>query len=221
MRSLEYLNGHKLGVYYIETNFRGEGRTLRKIQKGRGICHGSKLSDIQIQNDKSKQKRQKWILCIWEYCTSGRNSSEKNKESVFAQREQTKRTSSRVVKNRNRAMSISPAYAVFLTAAAVCAVLICVLYLNLQSEVVSRSENVTAMQEQLADLTEANNTAYNSAADSVNLETVRDKAMNEMGMVYAAQGTIVEYDSPEEDYVKQYNDIPESGVLAKSGDVLK
>ena len=122
---------------------------------------------------------------------------------------------------RNRAMSISPAYAVFLTAAAVCAVLICVLYLNLQSEVVSRSENVTAMQEQLADLTEANNTAYNSAADSVNLETVRDRAMNEMGMVYAAQGTIVEYDSPEGDYVKQYNDIPESGVLAKSSDVLK
>ena len=135
----------------------------------------------------------------------------KTKSPYSQQREQTKRTSSRVVKNRNRAMSISPAYAVFLTAAAVCAVLICVLYLNLQSEVVSRSENVTAMQEQLADLTEANNTAYNSAADSV----------NEMGMVYAAQGTIVEYDSPEGDYVKQYNDIPESGVLAKSSDVLK
>ena len=131
----------------------------------------------------------------------------KTKSPYSQQREQTKRTSSRVVKNRNRAMSISPAYAVFLTAA--CAVLICVLYLNLQSEVVSRSENVTAMQEQLADLTEANNTAYNSAADSVNLETVRDRAMNEMGMVYAAQGTIVEYDSPE------------SGVLAKSSDVLK
>lgn len=145
----------------------------------------------------------------------------KTKSPYSQQGEQTKRTSSRVVKNRNRAMSISPAYAVFLTAAAVCAVLICVLYLNLQSEVVSRSENVTAMQEQLADLTEANNTAYNSAADSVNLETVRDRAMNEMGMVYAAQGTIVEYDSPEGDYVKQYNDIPESGVLAKSSDVLK
>lgn len=149
------------------------------------------------------------------------NSSEKNEESVFAAEGADETDKQRVVKNRNRAMSISPAYAVFLTAAAVCAVLICVLYLNLQSEVVSRSENVTAMQEQLADLTEANNTAYNSAADSVNLETVRDRAMNEMGMVYAAQGTIVEYDSPEGDYVKQYNDIPESGVLAKSSDVLK
>ena len=72
------------------------------------------------------------------------------------------------------------------------------------------------MQEQLADLTEANDTLYNSAADSVNLETVRDKAMNEMGMVYASQGTVIEYESPAGDYVKQYSDIPESGVLARS-----
>ena len=133
-----------------------------------------------------------------------------------ARPQQPKRTSSQVVKNRNRAMSTSPAYAVFLAAAAVCAVLICMLYLSLQSDVMSRSEHVTAMQEQLADLTEANDTLYNSAADSVNLETVRDKAMNEMGMVYASQGTVIEYESPAGDYVKQYSDIPESGVLARS-----
>lgn len=137
------------------------------------------------------------------------------------QREQSRRTSSQVAKNRHRAMNISPAYAVFLTVAAVCAVFICMFYLSLQSEVVNRSENVTAMQEQLAELTEANNTAYNSAADSVNLETVRDRAMNEMGMVYAANGTVIEYNSPDKEYVKQYNDIPDSGVLAKSSDVVK
>ena len=53
----------------------------------------------------------------------------------------------------------------------------------------------------------------------MNLETVRNRAMNEMGMVYEAQGTVIEYDSPTSDYVKQYSDIPESGVLAKSADV--
>lgn len=135
------------------------------------------------------------------------------------QQEEPKRASRQVVKNRNRAMSISPAYAVFLAVAAVCAVLICVLYLNLQADVRSRSEHVTAMQEELADLTEANDTAYNAATDSVNLETVRQKAMNEMGMVYASEGTVVEYDSPAGEYVKQYNDIPESGVLAKSSSI--
>ena len=138
-----------------------------------------------------------------------------------ARPQQPKQMSRQVARNRHRAMSISPAYAVFLAAAAVCAVLVCMLYLSLQSEVVSRSENVTAMQEQLADLTEANNTAYNSAADSVNLDTVKERAMNEMGMVYASEGTVVEYDSPTGEYVKQYSDIPESGVLAKSSDASR
>lgn len=84
---------------------------------------------------------------------------------------------------------------------------------------VSRSENISALQEELADLTEQNDTAYNAAADSVNLEKIRDKAMNEMGMVYASQGNVIEYESPTSDYVKQYSDIPSDGVLARSKDV--
>lgn len=130
-----------------------------------------------------------------------------------------KRTSRQVRKNRRRALSIDPAYAGFLAVAAICAVLICVCYLRLQSDIVSRSENITALQEQLAELTEENDTAYHAAEDSVNLEEVRNKAVNELGMVYSAQGRVVEYESPTSDYVKQYNDIPEDGILAKSMDM--
>lgn len=126
------------------------------------------------------------------------------------------RTSVQVRRNRKKAMSMNPAYAVFLVVAAVCAVLICVTYLKLQSDIVNRSESITALREELAELTESNDTAYNAAADSVNLQTIRGKAMSEMGMVYAAQGNVVEYDSPTSDYVKQYSDIPSDGVLAKS-----
>ena len=121
--------------------------------------------------------------------------------------------------NRNRAMSINPAYAVFLAVAAVCAVMLCMMYLKLQSDVMNRSENVTALQQELADLTEANDTAYNAAADSVNLKEIKDRAMNEMGMVYASEGTVIEYDSPTGSYVKQYSDIPKDGILAQSKDV--
>ena len=132
-----------------------------------------------------------------------------------------KQTSSQVKKNRRRALDMSPIYTGFLTVAAVCAVFICVVYLQLQSELVQRSENITALQKELSNLTEANDTAYNAAADSVNLQEIRDKAMNELGMVYAANGNVVEYDSPTSDYVKQYNEIPSDGILAKSKDVSK
>lgn len=131
-----------------------------------------------------------------------------------------KRSSRQVRKNRSRALSISPAYAAFLVVAAMCAVFICVAYLQLQAETVNRSERISALQAELADLTEQNDTAYHAVADSVNLEEVRNKAINEMGMVYASQGQVVEYESPTDDYVKQYSDIPSEGVLAKSKDVV-
>ena len=126
------------------------------------------------------------------------------------------RTSRQVRKNRNRALSINPAYAGFLAVAAVFAVLVCVCYLRLQSDMVSRSENITYLQEELAAMTEANDTALQAAEDSINLEEVRTKAVSELGMVYSAQVRVVEYDAPEKESVKQYSDIPSNGVLAKS-----
>ena len=116
---------------------------------------------------------------------------------------------------------MNPVYTGFLAVAAICAVLICVVYLQFQSNIVQKSENISALQEELADLTEENDTAYNAATDSVNLQEIRNKAMNELGMVYAAEGHVIEYESSTSDYVKQYNDIPSDGVLAKSKDVSK
>ena len=111
------------------------------------------------------------------------------------------------------------AYATFLIVAAVCAVFICVMYLRLQADVLNRADQITALQQELTDLKESNDTAHQAAEDSVNLESVREKAMNEMGMVYESQGKVIHYQSPTSDYVKQYDNIPEDGVLAQSKDV--
>ena len=111
---------------------------------------------------------------------------------------------------------MNSAYVIFLAVAAVMALIVCVNYVQLQSRITSRSKNITAMQEELAELREENNTKYNAVMDSVNLEEIRDKAQNELGMVYASPEQIVEYDNPATDYVKQYEDIPEDGVLDQS-----
>ena len=52
---------------------------------------------------------------------------------------------------------------------------------------------------------EQNNTKYNSVMDSVNLDEIREKAMNELGMVYATSDQVIEYDRPSGDYVKHKN----------------
>lgn len=127
-----------------------------------------------------------------------------------------KRTSRQVRRNRRQALRMSSAYVVFLTVAALMALIVCVNYVQLQSRITSRSKNITAMQEELADMKEENNTKYNAIMDSVNLDEIRDKAQTDLGMVYASPEQVVEYDNPATDYVKQYENIPEDGVLAQS-----
>lgn len=129
------------------------------------------------------------------------------------------RRSRQIRQNQRKALKVNKGYVIFLTVAAVLALVICVNYVRLQSQITSRSRNITAMQEELADMNEENTTKYNTIMDSVNLEEVRDKAINELGMVYADKDQIVEYDNPNGDYVKQYEEIPDDGMLASSKDV--
>lgn len=127
-----------------------------------------------------------------------------------------KKESRQVLRNRRRAMGMNSGYVVFLGMAAVLCLVICVNYVKTQSRLTSYSKNITALQEELANLKEENNTKYNAVMDSVNLEEIREKAQKELGMVYASPEQIVEYDRPSTDYVRQYEDIPEDGVLAQS-----
>lgn len=133
--------------------------------------------------------------------------------------EEPRKVSRQVRKNRKNALHMSKGYVIFLAVAAILALVVCVNYVQLQSQITNRSGNITSMQGELASLREENNTKYNVVMDSVNLEEVRTKAMNELGMVYANKDQIIEYDNPTGDYVKQYEQIPEDGVLASSKEV--
>lgn len=130
--------------------------------------------------------------------------------------ERKKRVSRQVKQNRRNALRMNPGYVMFLAVAAVLALVVCVNYVKLQSRITSHSENIAAMQEELADLKEENNTRYNSVIDSVNLEEVRTRAQENLGMVYASSEQVIEYNKPSADYVKQYEGIPKDGVLAQS-----
>lgn len=127
-----------------------------------------------------------------------------------------KKVSRQVQKNRKKALRMSPGYVVFLSAAAILVLVICVNYVKLQSRVTGYSKDIASLQGELADRREENHTKYNAIMDSVNLDEIREKAQKDLGMVYAAPEQIVGYPRPSADYVKQYEDIPEDGVLAQS-----
>ncbi len=58
---------------------------------------------------------------------------------------------------------------------------------------------------------QTDNAAYKSSIESMyTIDEIYDVATNELGMVYARNGQIIYYESANEDYVKQYRDVPEA-----------
>ena len=130
-----------------------------------------------------------------------------------------KEVSQRVRANRSKAMHMSKGYVAFLAIAAIVVLFVCVRYLQLQSEISSRASNITALQQELADVKEANTTRYNVIMNSMNLEQIRDIAINEFGMVYAEEDQIIKYQRPDGSAVTQFAGIPDSGIIASSDEV--
>lgn len=130
-----------------------------------------------------------------------------------------KEVSQRVRANRSKAMHMSKGYVAFLAIAAVVVLFACMQYLQLQSEITSRSNHITALQQELADAKEANTTRYNVIMNSMNLEEIREIAIGDFGMVYAGADQIIKYHRPDGSAVTQFAGIPESGIIASSDDV--
>lgn len=132
---------------------------------------------------------------------------------------QKPKTSPQVKRNRQRAQGIDLSYAIFLSMASIIVVAACVFYLSLQSDISTRSSNITSLQLEISELTMENDAALDAIENSVDLATVKERALA-LGMVYIDNSQVIEYNSPTADYVKQYESIPESGILAQS-DVVK
>lgn len=115
-----------------------------------------------------------------------------------------------------QSVKMNKPYVAFLAIAAVVVLFACVQYLQLQSDISERSQYITSLQREIAKEKEENTTRYNAMVNYMNLEEIRDIAMNKFGMVYAKPGQVITYVSPNASSVTQYFGIPENGVVASS-----
>ena len=84
-------------------------------------------------------------------------------------------------------------------------------YVSLQTNVTTRMNRIADMENQLSTINADNNAAESRIATNTNLSEIKDKAINELGMVYATSSQIVYYSvdgSDDYDYMSQYKDIP-------------
>ena len=117
------------------------------------------------------------------------------------------RLSHQTRRNRERAGHMNPAYVLFLTAAMTCMVLVCIKYLMLQSQITSEVKEIARLETTLNELKAENDDTENRIKGAIDLEEIKFRAMNELGMQYANEDQIVAYECEDTDYVRQLVDI--------------
>ena len=125
------------------------------------------------------------------------------------QDERERRVDRQVQENRRRAMQMSPGYVLFLTAAVMLTLGVCAVFIQLQSEINTRMRNVASLESQILDMKTDNDATMNRIETSINMEDIKSTAIDQLGMVYPGQDQIVYFEVDTNDYMNQYQDIPE------------
>ncbi len=115
----------------------------------------------------------------------------------------------RVEKVRERALSMNLNYVLFLTIAAVTVVAVCIYFLKLQATSTQLQKKTVSLQTNLKEIKMENDIVYNEILSGVDLEKVRETAIEDLGMTYPSEKQFVHYSPVSSDYVKQYEEIPD------------
>ncbi len=87
---------------------------------------------------------------------------------------------------------------------------VCVQYLELNAQVKQKASKVANLESRLAHLTVLNDETEMEINASVDYDQLLYIAQHELGMVFPNRGQVIEYESKESEYVKQYQNIPVS-----------
>ena len=108
-----------------------------------------------------------------------------------------------VRKNREKARHMSAGYVMFLVAALCASAYILVNYIQLQSDLTNLTKIVADKESELNNIRLSNDEEYNRIISSIDLEEIKRVAIGELGMRYAQEGQIIQYENEESDYMRQ------------------
>jgi len=125
------------------------------------------------------------------------------------EQQQKKRRRNAAKRNRERALHMSRSYVAFLTLCVGVIAFAAVSLVQIQSQVTQRMEHIAALESQITDLKADNDARYKEIVTSVDLDYIKDVAVNELGMQYATEDQIIYYSVVNDNFMDQYSDIPE------------
>ena len=114
-----------------------------------------------------------------------------------------------VMRNRERALHMSRGYVAFLSICVVVVAFAAVSLIQIQSQVTQRMEHIASLESQITDLKAHNDARYKEIITSVDLDHIKNVAINELGMQYASEEQVIYYSVEKNNFMDQYSDIPE------------
>lgn len=124
------------------------------------------------------------------------------------EREPKKQISKQTRRNREKAKFLSPGQVAFLFACICLVGVVLYSYLTLQSANTAAAAEVAALQSQLNTMKLDNEEEYSRIMSSVNMEEIKVRAIEQLGMQYAQEGQVIEVPCATDDYVRQYQAMP-------------
>ena len=132
----------------------------------------------------------------------------KSEEELQRERRQRSRHHA-ALRNRQKAMYMSKGYVAFLSMCVLTVAVSAVALIQIQSQVTQRMKNVASLESEITNLRADNDAKYKSIITSVDLNQIKDIAINELGMTYASEDQVVYYSVEKNNFLDQYQDIPE------------
>lgn len=126
------------------------------------------------------------------------------------QKEPVKRVSKQARKNRAKATKMNLGQVIFLAVSMVVTSVILYQYLALQTANTAAVKEIASMESRVNTMRLENDEEYSRIMGSVDLEAIKERAINDLGMQYAEEGQVVEVQSTADDYVRQYIDMPKA-----------
>lgn len=133
---------------------------------------------------------------------------ERKRREEREQQEELRRRQRAAYRNRERELRMSRSYVAFLTMAVMVFGIFTGTYVKIQSDVTSRMNTIASLESQIADLRAENDEAFKRINTTVDLDQIKDTAINEFGMFYATEEQIIYYTVENDDYMNQYGAIP-------------
>jgi cell division protein FtsL len=143
---------------------------------------------------------------VRELDTPVRRDRRTRREIEEAKRRKNRRNAAR--RNRQRAMEMSRGYVVFLTVCVLITAGVAGLFVHEQAQMSARMRAVANLQSQVIDLQADNDARYKNLSSSVDLNHVKDVAINELGMQYPTEDQVIYYSIDNSNFMDQYRDIP-------------